>query len=147
MNRLAVVSGAVCLMAASMGACDEEPAGPMLGESFTLVVGQRVTLDTVHASVRFLAVSEDSRCPSRVQCVWAGNGAVVLEIAPTVGDAAEDTLHTNLDSGLGAVVIASYELTLLQLDPYPETPGGITSDDYRVTLALYERLEGQLDHQ
>ena len=67
--------------------------------------------------------------------------SLVAFVLPTVGDAAEDTLHTNLDSGPGAVVIASYELTLLQLDPYPETPGGIASDDYRATLALHERLE------
>lgn len=124
-------------------ACGDEPAGPKPGEAFSLSVGQRVTLDTVHASVRFLQVSDDSRCPSQVQCVWAGDGAVMLEVAPADGDAAEDTLHTNPESGPRAVVLAGYELTLLRLDPYPETPGQIPPGDYRVTLALIERLDAQ----
>jgi hypothetical protein len=127
---------------ATLVGCADEPAGPKPGESFTLSVGQRVTLDTVHASLRFLAVSEDSRCPSQVQCVWAGDGAVVLEIAPAAGDAAEDTLHTNPESGPRGIDLSGYDLTLLQLDPYPEIPGEIPPGEYRATFALYERLEG-----
>ena len=147
MIRLATVR---CLAVGVMGlgtlvACDDEPAGPKPGEEFTLAVGEKATLDSIQTSVRFLAVSEDSRCPSQVQCVWAGDGEVVLEIGPTDGDAAEDTLHTNPESGPSAVVLAGYELTLLRLDPYPETPGEVSSEDYRATLALYEPLEGKRD--
>jgi hypothetical protein len=126
---------------APLVACDDEPTGPKPGESFTLSPGDRVTLAEIQTTVRFLAVSEDSRCPSQAQCVWAGDGAVVLEIAPSLADAAEDTLHTNPESGPGAVVLAGHELTLLALEPYPETPGEIRPDEYRATLALYERLE------
>ena len=142
MNRLRVMGLSALIIAGALVACDDEPTGPKPGESFTLAVGERATLDAVHTSVRFLAVAEDSRCPSQAQCVWAGDGAVVLEIAPATGDAAEDTLHTNPESGPGAVVLAGYELTLLMLDPYPEIPGDIAPNAYRATLALYERLEG-----
>ena len=142
MNRLATLSVVAFGFATILVACDEEPTGPKPGESFTLAVGERATLDAVHTSIRFLAVSEDSRCPSQVQCVWAGDGAVVLEIAPTAGDAAEHTLHTNPESGPAALVLAGYELTLLGLDPYPDTPGEIGPDEYTATLALYEQLEG-----
>lgn len=143
MVRLATLSFVAFGVVATLVACDDEPTGPKPGEAFTLSAGQQVTLDTVHASVRFLQVSDDSRCPSRVQCVWAGDGAVVLEIAPAAGDAAEHTLHTNPESGARAVVLGRFELTLLQLDPYPETPGEIEFDDYRATVALYERLQAQ----
>lgn len=147
MNRPATLSLVALGITGALVGCKDDPAGPSPGESFTLAVGERATLGAVHTTVRFLAVSEDSRCPSRAQCVWAGDGAVVLEIAPTIGDAAEDTLHTNPDSGPRSAALAGYELTLLQLAPYPETPGGIESEDYQVTLALCERLEGQPDHQ
>jgi hypothetical protein len=140
------VAGWIALCAAAItAACDDQPTGPRPGESFVLAPGQRVTLDTVHTTVRFLTVAEDSRCPSRAQCVWAGDGAVVLEISPSAADAAEDTLHTNPESGPRAVVLGSYELTLLGLNPYPETPGEIAPADYRATLALYERLEGSTE--
>ena len=119
-----------------------QATGPKPGESFTLEVGEKATLDAIHTSVRFLAVAEDSRCPSQAQCVWAGDGSVVLEIAPAGGDEAEETLHTNPESGPGAVALAGYELTLLRLDPYPVTPGDIATDAYRATLVLSERLDG-----
>jgi len=129
-------------LASILVACDEKPTGPEVDSEFTLVVGERATLDAIQASVRFLAVAEDSRCPSQAQCVWAGDGAVVLEIAPAGGDEAEETLHTNPESGPGAVALAGYELTLLRLDPYPVIPGDIESDAYRATLVLSERLDG-----
>lgn len=145
MGRLAKLILVAFVLPTIICGCDDGPTGPNPGESFTLAVGERVTLDAVHTTVRFLAVAEDSRCPSRAQCVWAGDGVVVLEIAPAAGDAAEDTLHTNPESGAGAVELAGYELTLLRLDPYPEIPGEIAPDGYRVTLALYERLESGSD--
>jgi len=145
MVRVAASSFVGFCILATLVACDDGPASPKPGESFTLAVGERAALEAVDASVRFLAVSTDSRCPSQVQCVWAGDGAVVLEIAPTGSEAAQDTLHTNPESGPRAAILAGYELTLIQLDPHPETPGGISSDDYRVTLTLSERLAAQPD--
>lgn len=141
--RRSTAAGLIALFAAAIPvACDDEPTGPEPGESFTLAVGESEILDTVHARVRFLSVSEDSRCPLRAQCVWAGDGAVVLEIAPAGADAAEDTLHTNPESGPISAVLGRYELTLLGLDPYPDTPGEIEPDEYRATLVLQERREG-----
>lgn len=142
MNRLVLLSCAALGVVASLGACGGEPTAPEPGESFVLSVGDEALLDTIDTSVRFLSVSQDSRCPSRVQCVWAGDGAVVLEIAPMGVETAEDTLHTNEESGPRSVALAGYELTLLQLDPYPEAPDGIPSGDYRATLVLTERPEG-----
>lgn len=142
MVRVAASSLVGLCILTTLVACDDEPAGPKPGESFTLGIGERATLDAVHISVRFLAVSEDSRCPLQAQCVWAGDGAVVLEVAPADADAAEHTLHTNPESGPGAVVLAGYDLTLLGLGPYPDTPGAIGPDEYTATLALYQRLEG-----
>lgn len=75
----------------------------------------------------------------------AGDGAVVLEISSSGADAAEDTLHTNPESGPRAVVPGGNELAILQLDPHPETPGEIAPTDYRATLVLCERLEGSTE--
>ncbi len=119
--------------------CSSDPTGPEPGDSFILKPGERVTLPAIGTHVRFQRVSEDSRCPLQAECVWAGDGAAVFEIAPLVGDAIEHTLHTN--EGPKGVVLGRYELELLELDPYPEVPGGIAPDAYRATLILLERLE------
>ena len=122
-----------------VAACDDGPTGPEAGEPFTLAPGERVTLEPTGTHVRFLLVAEDSRCPLRVQCVWAGDGAVVFEVARRDGHSVEHILHTN--EGPKAVVLDSYELTLLKLNPQPEVTGDIAPEEYRATLVLSERLE------
>ena len=122
-----------------VAACDGDPTGPEAGEPFTLAAGERVTLEPLGTHVRFLRVAEDSRCPLGAQCVWAGDGVVVFEIAMREGDSVEHTLHTN--EGPKAIVLDLFELTLLKLNPYPEETGDIAPEDYRATLVLYERLE------
>ena len=122
-----------------VAACDEDPTGPEAGEPFTLAPGERVTIEPMGTHVRFWLVAEDSRCPLRAQCVWTGDGAVVFEVARRGGHSVEHTLHTN--EGPKAVVLDSYELTLLKLNPHPEVTGVIAPEDYRATLVLSERLE------
>ncbi len=130
---------AILVSLALLFGCADDPTGLEAGEPFTLVPGERVTLESLGTHVRFLRVAEDSRCPLRAQCVWAGDGAVVFEIAPRDGEAMEYTLHTN--EGPKAVVLGSFELRLLKLNPHPEVPGEIAPEDYRATLVLYEQPE------
>lgn len=119
--------------------CSSDATGPELGEAFALAPGESVTLEIDGIGVRFMRVSEDSRCPLRVQCVWAGDAAVVIELAPQDGDAAEHTLHTNM--GQKSIVLGQHELSLLELSPYPDEPRSISPEDYRATLVVQERLE------
>lgn len=132
-----LIPGLVGLLA--IVSCSGEPTGPAPGESFTLAPGERVSLAPLDMEVRFLEVSGDSRCPLRAECVWAGDGAVLLELSPRDGDATLHTLHTT--EGPDALTLGRYELTLLGLDPYPELPDVIPAEDYRVELVLDERLE------
>jgi len=130
---------AVVLSACFVWSCSGDPTGPEVGESFALAPGESVTLELDGIGVRFMRVVEDSRCPLKVQCVWAGDAAVVIELAPQVGDAAEHTLHTNM--GQKSIVLGRYELSLLELSPYPDEPRSISPEDYRATLVVQERLE------
>ena len=103
---------------------------PEIGDEFELRVGRSVIFEDAGLWVAFLGVAEDSRCPTRVQCVWAGDALVLVETAPypDAGNSKTDTLHTHQDPkvlSLGAV-----ELELVGLDPYPEEPGSIEAADY-----------------
>src|SRR5687768_17789148 len=46
---------------------------------FDLKPGRTARVDGTAITVSFVGVPEDSRCPTDVQCVWAGNGAVRSE--------------------------------------------------------------------
>ncbi|KPJ99123.1 MAG: hypothetical protein AMS20_15910 [Gemmatimonas sp. SG8_28] len=113
---------------------------PRLGDEFQLRVGEHAGLSDIGLWVAFLGVGRDSRCPLKVMCVWAGDAAVLVETAPHVDfrstDSKTDTLHTNLDPKW--LDFGSFELVLVRLDPYPETPSSISPDEYVATFLVVE---------
>lgn len=119
-------------LAALLAACNSA-AAPRLGDEFTLRIGQAASIADLGLWMRFNRVVTDSRCPPFAMCVWAGDGAVLLEVAPLNGDSKEDTLHTNLDPR--SIPLGNAELRLVRLEPYPTTTGSIPPGDYVVTLA------------
>lgn len=72
-----------------------------------------------------LAVLEDSRCPSDVQCVWAGQLrlSVRIDFDDSVGTR-ELTLGKAQHVGTGM-------LTLTEAEPYPKAGKPIYPEDYR----------------
>ena len=101
-----------------------------------LSVGTEVRVDSL-LRVGFLDVPADSRCPSSVVCVWAGDGNVALAVAVGTGPSYPVHVHTTLDPR--AVDAGGYRITLLDLMPYPDAPGDIALDAYAVRLHV-ERL-------
>lgn len=124
----------VALCVGCVGAATE----PNVGEEFTLRVGEYAVVTDANLFVGFVGVDGDSRCPLQVQCVWAGDAAVVVETAPLPDPWAaphqSDTLHTTLEPR--SVQLGSVELVLIAVTPYPETPGSIEQNQYAVTFTL-----------
>ena len=83
----------------------------------------------------FVGVTEDSRCPTDVQCVWAGNCAVRLDV--TTGRGVQPvTLNTAGGSRFPREASASgYTFTLVEVDP--QQPGdGIPVEKYKATIRV-----------
>jgi hypothetical protein len=106
----------------------------------TLKIGQEVWVDGV-LRAKFIGVPADSRCPATVECVWAGDGAVALDVGalailgpPGLGPSCTDTLHTTLDPTV--IVCGGYTISLVELTPYPQAPGPIPARDYAARLQL-----------
>jgi hypothetical protein len=141
MNR--IFSGTVVAAALAVGACggtasnDSDPIAPsIVGDTarVQLAIGQSTEIDGVR--ITFAEVSEDSRCPSDVDCVWQGNARVVLTVAgagstPTIG------LNTTLEPV--EVRIGGFNVSIESLTPYPVSTAPIDRDAYRVKLRLVER--------
>jgi hypothetical protein len=101
-----------------------------------LSAGTEVRVDSL-LRVGFVDVPADSRCPTSVMCVWAGDGHVVLGVGVGMGPSDRVHLHTTLDPR--AADVSRYRITLLDLMPYPDRPGTIPLDAYAVRLHV-ERL-------
>jgi len=122
----------VMLASAALLVACRNAAAPRLGEEFTLRVGESASISELGLWMRFIQVTADSRCPGDVTCVWAGDGAVLLETAPLNGDSKEDTVHTTLDPH--TIPLGTHELRLVELKPHPLTSRPIAPGDYVVTL-------------
>jgi hypothetical protein len=136
------------IFAASLTACGQETTAPVqapesalaaasanvtLGQPFELRVGRSATVAGEGLTVSFQAVPSDSRCPTSVQCVWAGN-AVVQVVLSKDGKAFGAELNTGLEPR--SVDYLNYNVELVSLAPYPSSTNPIPQSQYRATFVV-----------
>jgi hypothetical protein len=126
MSRIAALLTCLALTGC-VAAAAPKPVG--LGTDFTLAPGESAPIEGASLSVRFVAVTEDSRCPSDTTCVWAGEVEVKLEIL----ERSKPARQLQLKSGETAD-LTGFRLTLLSVDPPPVSTARISAQAYRATL-------------
>ncbi len=84
-------------------------------------------------SIRFLELVEDSRCPTDVNCIWAGNAKIKIRVSKN-GRSHELTLNTNGPNQ--AVPVEGYSITLVGLTPAPRSNIRINRNGYVATLSI-----------
>jgi hypothetical protein len=109
---------------------------PGLNEEFTLAPGQSAAVNGTNVRLTFDRVSEDSRCPTDVTCVWEGDAVVVLKVKV---DAEETTREVHTQGGeprLRKAPVGNYVVTLVRLEPAPRSTSTIEPSAYRATLLV-----------
>lgn len=101
-------------------------------DSIALAPGQRVSVQGLRLT--FLTVSEDSRCPIDVDCVWIGNAAVEIGLALGTGPSHRFVLNTS--ELRPAAEHGGYRVTLLSLEPAPVSTVRITPEAYRASFRV-----------
>ncbi len=80
---------------------------------------------------------DDSRCPSDVTCIWAGNAAVTLRLLQN-STSTDFILHSNPgeNTGVNQMTVNEFTIELIDVNPFPtsETLGKIELDEYSVEL-------------
>lgn len=117
------------------------PSAALLDQPFTLHVGQSLALDADGLTVRFDDVSEDSRCPTQVACVWSGRASLGVTIKKSGQPALAHTLSTKSSPApTERLFYLDYTLTLKNLTPRPEQPGSsVPLDQYEATFVVAKR--------
>lgn len=90
---LAAAAALAALAACSAARTEMPTAAP--DADFDLAVGDSVRIQDSRLRVHFDSVTEDSRCPTDVQCVWAGNATVRL-VVDSAEQSAVVTLRTSV---------------------------------------------------
>ena len=122
----------ICLLIFLIGC--QTPSGSEVkvykyGDELELRLGEVGIIDGVDETIEFVDVLEDSRCPLNVECIWAGNGKVQIRFSSK-----EIQLNTFLEPQ--KITISEVRIELISLTPYPEYPGEIDKDDYKIRLLI-----------
>jgi hypothetical protein len=107
-----------------------------VGKEFSLKLGQQLKLDGEDLKVKFTGVPQDSRCPTNVNCVWAGNAEVALE---WTHDKCTTPITLNTHSSAAAsdeAKVGAFRVKLIKLEPYPHSEKKISPGDYTATLRV-----------
>jgi len=113
------------LIAFTLTACATVPptsAGPIAG------LGQVAILNEL--KIRPIEVVEDSRCPTQVQCVWAGRLVVRARM-----NGPGWTQIRDFELGV-AQAVDQYRVTLIAAEPQKFAPGEIDPRAYHFTFGL-----------
>jgi hypothetical protein len=109
------------------------------GEPFELGYREIATISDINLHIRFDEVQEDSRCPTKVTCVWSGLARVAISVWSDGSQSTQLELDTiNIPSTNSSVQkYLKYQIELKTLEPYPEYPEkAISQSDYRLTLIV-----------
>ncbi len=106
-----------------------------LGEEFSLHIGQSVAITGEDLEIRFLEVSEDSRCPKDVTCIWEGRVVVVVEITSGNSPRQLELIQPGLTEEPAEETHQEYQLTF-KVEPYPEEAKELAADDYTLVLIV-----------
>ena len=84
-----------------------------------IALGETVTFKK--ATVKFLKVVEDSRCPSDVTCIWEGQAIVLAEVTESGKQAQQVELLYGKRKNKSLLSLEGYSLKGMSLSPYPST--------------------------
>lgn len=109
---------------------------PALNDEFILAPGQTALVKDTEVRITFDRVSEDSRCPTDVTCIWEGDAVVVLRVKAAADEATRE-VHTQGDPPRSRRAPAGdYVVTLVRLDPAPLSTAPVAASAYRATLRV-----------
>jgi glucose/arabinose dehydrogenase len=116
------------LLIATLAACQSTgapaPQAASLNQEIQLAPKQQAAYGPQGLTVEFVRVIEDSRCPSDVECVWAGE--VKVEVATRINTA---------EAGEHATV-GAFRVAIVNVHPVPVSTRQIPQEEYRVTLKV-----------
>jgi hypothetical protein len=134
-RALAIAGAFVAVMA--VPSC-RKPYPATLGQPFPLHVGQAARLTKSDLDLYFRRVASDSRCPTGVQCIQAGEAVVTLEAR--ILKAPPEAFDVPLASDSGADrLFDGYRIRLVRLDPHPVAGASTDSTAYVGTFVVEQR--------
>lgn len=108
-----------------------------LDSQFQLKVNQLAYVQSENIKIKFLDVIQDSRCPSDVVCIRAGEVAILVNVIKNNKNFGDFMLIISPgNEDLTSEIFDGYYIKLIKVDPYPNTSKKIELSDYVATLIV-----------
>lgn len=127
MIRSLLAAGVVMTALSGCATGDAAPSGIALGQPVKMTPGERVSLPQ-GGTLRYVEVTDDSRCRPNVQCIRAGDANVVFEF--TASGASASRVVVNTDPQQSQTDIGAWKLRVLSLG-FEEAPQATVQVDTR----------------
>jgi hypothetical protein len=113
----------------------DEKVKVAFGQEFSLQIGQSAQVGQGELEIKFVKVTEDSRCPRGATCIWAGQ--VSCEVLITGKGYSSPLIITEpgLRDSPNKMIFKNYRLNY-HVQPYPEVNKKIAIEEYRLTLTI-----------
>lgn len=108
--------------------------------TLTLAPGEQKTASSEGArgakplKIKFLSVLEDSRCPEDVDCIWAGNAKVKIEVYSQRAGTKVFELNTN--GGPKGNQLDGFAIEIVGIEPKLRSDRPVKNEDYRLTVKV-----------
>ena len=121
---------------------NDDSSLPTLDKQFDLKVGQTITVKSENIAVNFLEVPGDSRCPSDVVCIWAGQVSVVVNVTKNGENLGDVTLTLGFSNpDLSVKNVGGYYIKVIAVNPYPVSTHKIEQSEYIATLVVSKNID------
>lgn len=118
----------------------QQPASVPLGKEFRIQEGQTVIVASENLQITLVSVVEDSRCPSDVQCIQAGQATIRLKLSPSTDmEMAVSLTLGGSGQAQSSASVGHYSIELRGLDPYPKTTVQVRPGDVVATLIVMKQ--------
>jgi hypothetical protein len=116
-----------------------------LGANFTLAEGESMRVDGTDLVVTFTRVVEDSRCPTSVTCIRAGEARIVVTVRGAGAPVAlqlDSPAATSAGAPTNEKRVGPYLVRLESVDPYPAQPASGTAKPALTATLRVTRAKG-----
>jgi len=103
-------------------------------ETIVLKSGQQKPAAKGEITVKFVSVTEDSRCPADANCIWAGNATVQVKITSRNGGSKMSVMNTT--TGPTGDQFNGWAIYLTSLTPSPNSRKALDPKKYVATFEI-----------
>jgi len=105
-----------------------------LGKQFTLPAGKTEIITGEQLKIKFVEVTGDSRCPTGVQCIQAGDVKCLMLI--NYLDSQSSLTFTQLGGNEETTQDFNVYRITFKVEPYPQAGKQIKPEDYRMIMTV-----------